>query len=390
MKPVDFLFFALVFIINHSVSGSAAQIFSFQCESCYLGEFKKFVRLSLDVERSEFQTWDPHIMTMASNLSLFDHFKIFKTSIGVYSGAHSKYLLGYLNYIMDHRIPPYLDEYPEEEHDLKTQLLDILHRLVKFNYPTSILEPILMQTFSTLTYNEQIDLYCLAYRNYHTLPIENSLITTLNVFNLLALYLPDPLLCPINNFTRIEESFTPSLNEIILHFGPLLVILASKDPFEEYLDDILDQLYLDLFIIDSKPIHLSDNLLLFFNAYAQVIHEDSSIYFNDILMRFLYDSLSITDDIPSEILTCCKRDFPLFLSYLLKIYENKSFSLSQITYLFVQSKRSLDQRIHQTLLHNFSVDLVKYDTVIAPVLKACSFTDSAMQNIRNMVIKSNQ
>lgn len=329
--------------------------------------FTNEINLSLNLNNKEFQIWDPEIMEIASNLSLNDHFKIFQFSLVCCTDARAKYLEGYLDYILYTRIPQFVYENPEEidiDWSWRFNLIPILHRLIKFTYPHSFLEQILLQIHTKLTFEEQKILYNLVYLNYTILPIEQERINKMKMFLLVSVYIPDTLLNPLHKLTDIKESFDPFLANVIGHFGPLIVAFGTSQ--EDFSEELLVRIHQDLFFVDSKPIHLSESLFLFFETLVKSFPNHKSLVFLDKLIKMYLDSDGVLTEpepslkeIPYQILLCCKKDYNYMLSHLLTLHHHNLFDHLDLAYLFVQAKRSLNQS-HRSSLENLLFGLWSY------------------------------
>ena len=212
------------------------------------------------------------------------------------------------------------------------------------------------------------------------------------MFLLVSVYIPDTLLNPLHKLTDIKESFDPFLANVIGHFGPLIVAFGTSQ--EDFSEELLVRIHQDLFFVDSKPIHLSESLFLFFETLVKSFPNHKSLVFLDKLIKMYLDSDGVLTEpepslkeIPYQILLCCKKDYNYMLSHLLTLHHHNLFDHLDLAYLFVQAKRSLNQRIHYTLLHFYPINLFEFETVIVLVLKTCYLDSGLIEKIRKMVIK---
>lgn len=359
-----------------------------------IDEFRKMVVVSLNNERTNFQVETGDFMSLASSLNALDHIRILHNSFNICSTSRDSYLHEYLNYIIYIRIPNYLDENPENtEVDWKLELLPVLKRLIKYNYSVTLMELIVIQIFTKLSYKEQTNLYDFAFINYSTFSTVFNRIKLMKTFCLFAQYFPDPLLCPLNKFKTIEATAESSFKQLIFHFGPLIVFLSTSDASMEHVNEIFDLIYHDLFVIDSKPISLSYNMYLFFETILKVIVQiQPAKVLDNLIQRYFASGVLSTinpihNEIPQEIVYCCSGDLPCLLAHFLFYYkDNLSIDHLQLSYLLVQARRSLDQTIQTILLQHFHIDIDIFNTKIAHLLEICFIEPRIIDILRKIII----
>ncbi len=332
------------------------------------------------MERSTFPVENRLFRAAAFPVSRFNHLTIFYKSIWIPTVHNARYLYGYINYIFAGPVECiHLDEL--------RLVIKILRKLILLHYPIQMLESLLKVAAEWMNFKVQCQLYKDAWSHYLNLPVEETRIYVFRVFGLLSQYICAPLFISINRFSLLSESADPSLDQVLLHFGPLMTFLFATEQEvqrEDYLKHACEH-----FFIGTERILISESFLLYLDTLINTIPQSYLKLLNSMLKTFLNHLLVFPEsqEIPDKIVYCCRKD--LFAALAQLIYLNSdTFTLnpSQMAYLFIKAARSRNQRIHFILLTHFKLSLYEFDTEILPVLNYCCMDQNKISNIRQMVI----
>lgn len=305
--------------------------------------------------RSTFPVENRLFRAAASSVSRFNHLTIFYKSIWIPTIHNARYLYGYINYIFTGPVEfIHLDEL--------RLAVKILRKLILLHYPVQMIESLLKVAAEWINFKLQCQFYKDAWSLYHNFAVEETRIYAFRVLGLLSQYICAPLFITINRFSLLSDSADTSLDQVLLHFGPLMTFLFATE------QEVQREDYWSTLVNNSSLEPNGFNLML-------------KTFFNHLLV--FPESQEISD----KVVYCCRKDLFAVLAQL--IYMNSdtfTLDLSQMAYLFVQAARSKNQRIHLILVTHFKVSLYEFDTEILPVLNYFYLDQSKISTIRQMVI----
>lgn len=344
-----------------------------------ISEVESLIRAGLIMDHFSIES-NRHFLSLYREISFKDHLRLLHRNIAIPFGPNSSFLHSYINFIFKHHKNSTFDS------ESRRLLVKILHKLIKFGFSVGVIEPVLKIVADWINFEEQTMSYKLAWSYYENFPIKETQLKVFQLFGLFSRYISAPLLSPQNRFNLLKETLNPSLEEVVLHFGPLMTLLFAED-LNGFSDDDIEDIH-KRFFIESEQIFISNTFLVYLDVLIRVIPREALDCLDAFLKTFLNSRLGFSkrSNLPDEILFCCRNDLFMVLARLISINLN-TFSLKteELAYLFVQAARSKQQKVHFVLLSHFRVTLQQFDVSIFPILINCFVNPRIIANIRRMV-----
>ena len=258
--------------MDHEVDSDASTVIPMRS----FNAFETEVVLSLAILDRIFPIENCYFYAEMNKLSIEYHIQIINKSFELVDRVNMSYLIDYISYIIDVRLPAEPDFNDSRR---RKCFHSLLIDLVSMTYlPRNILEMILNVMSDLLSYDEQCSLYILAWSMYSKSAPRDSLRTVLHLFGLFTKYIPNPIFSYFDRITTETNNNRLTIDDIVMHFGPFQHYL-----FSELCHKSIEEAINLYFLIDGRLIENYSVVWEYFDALIEIVPETVKLHLISIL-----------------------------------------------------------------------------------------------------------